>query len=190
LLQTIDVATIYYHFWGGLLRPRFDDPEYHNDFAIWVAHELHDKMLAERLALIDPSTFVDLEELRTEVIEVIESRLDEIDYPLWSQQDRQFEFIRSQIVIFDTRRTVSDVASFANEMALLSVGSIFYHFIDARRRNADGIDDFRHYLKSFAPTYDNLAEAIGEIDPYYSGLTQLREDLAGLFAQYASKGVV
>jgi hypothetical protein len=30
-LHDIDPNSIYYHFWGGLLRPRFDDPEYHQD---------------------------------------------------------------------------------------------------------------------------------------------------------------
>jgi hypothetical protein len=31
-LHDIDPNSICYHFWGGLLRPRFDDSEYHPDF--------------------------------------------------------------------------------------------------------------------------------------------------------------
>lgn len=34
VLEEIEMSCIYYHFWGGLLRPRFDDPEHFNDFAI------------------------------------------------------------------------------------------------------------------------------------------------------------
>lgn len=34
VLEEIETSCIYYHFWGGLLRPRFDDPEHFNDFAI------------------------------------------------------------------------------------------------------------------------------------------------------------
>jgi len=69
----------------------------------------------------------------------------------------------------------------------LSVGSIFYHFIDARRRNADGMDDFRHYFNMFAPACDDLIRGIAEIDPYYRGLTELRSDLSELFARYIDK---
>ena len=36
LMQTYDEGVIYYHFWGGMLRPHFVDPEYQNHFAGWA----------------------------------------------------------------------------------------------------------------------------------------------------------
>ena len=36
----------------GLLRPRFDNPEYHNDFAIWSRYALNDLVLAPEGALV------------------------------------------------------------------------------------------------------------------------------------------
>ena len=42
-IVTIHPGSIYYHFWGVLLRPSFDDPEYNNDFAVWVRHALNDE---------------------------------------------------------------------------------------------------------------------------------------------------
>ncbi|HSG26894.1 MAG TPA: DUF5752 family protein, partial [Candidatus Krumholzibacterium sp.] len=48
VIRDVDQGSLYYHFWGGLLRPRFDDPEFNNDFAAWARHALHDKVLAER----------------------------------------------------------------------------------------------------------------------------------------------
>ena len=47
-IQEIPQACLYYHFWGGLLRSKFDDPEFPNDFAYWARHSLQDKILAER----------------------------------------------------------------------------------------------------------------------------------------------
>ncbi|MBN2762670.1 MAG: hypothetical protein JXR41_06240, partial [Bacteroidales bacterium] len=41
-LRHIHPGCIHYHFWGNLLRPQFDDPEYQNDFAVWASHSLHD----------------------------------------------------------------------------------------------------------------------------------------------------
>ena len=189
LLRDIDLGSIYYHFWGGLLRPRFDDPEYHNDFAIWIRHALHDKVLAERLSLIDPTDFSDLQSLRQELLEIIEERLDEIDYSPNAPRDHQFEFIHSQIVIFDTKNTVTKPEDFVNTLPQISVGSIFFHFIDARRRNPERLDDFRNWLKNFKQKYNDLCEAINEIDPYFSSLTQLRSELTRTFEIFFDKPV-
>jgi hypothetical protein len=183
-LQTIHPGSIYYHFWGGLLRPRFDDPEYNNDFAAWAAHSLHDKKLAERLSIIDPTEFSSLADLRQELIEAIEERLDESESIPWAKRDDRFDFIRSQIIIFDTYRKILKPQEFVTVLPTMSVGSIFYHFIDACRRSPDAVDDFQHWLEGFDGTYADLCQQISEIDPYFSTLTELRTELANLFRAY------
>jgi hypothetical protein len=181
-LRNIASGSIYYHFWGGLLRPRFDDPEYHNDFAIWVAHSLHNKSLAERLAVIDPVAFESIEELRKELIETIEEGLDETEFPTWAKRDDQFEFVRSQIVVFDTNTSVDKPEDFSSIMPGLSRGSIFYHFIDARRRTENSLDDFQNWLLEFGPDYEHLRQEIRNICPYFSALKKLRKELTDAFA--------
>lgn len=183
-LRDVDVNCIYYHFWGGLLRPRFDDPEYHNDFAIWVAHGLHNKILAERLAVIDPASFDTMESLRDELVDVIEESLDETEFPKWADRDDQFEFIRSQIVVFDTGTRVESPGDFVEILPRMSAGSIFYHFIDARRRRDNDLDDFQNWLSAFGDTFENLRYLINRIDPYFTPLTQLRAELSGVFRAY------
>lgn len=184
LLQDIDLNCIYYHFWGGLLRPRFDNPEYHNDFAIWVAHSLHNKTLAEKLALIDPAKYESMDELRYEIIDIIEESLDETEYPLWANRDDQFEFIRSQLVVFNTNMSIKDPAEMTDYVSQMSSGSIFFHFIDGRRRNTREVDDFRNWLLQFGDEYMELVELIEVIDPYFSSLTELRSQLTGAFSYY------
>jgi len=184
LLRDIDANSIYYHFWGGLLRPRFDDPEYHNDFAIWTANSLHNKLLAERLAVIDPMTFQTLDDLREELIDVIEETLNETEYPTWSKRDDQFEFIRFQLVIFNTKTIVQEPKDLLKVLQNMSVGSTFFHFIDGRRRNADSQDDFQNWLSNFGEKYDDLRARISDIDPYFSSLTQLRRRLVEVFRAY------
>jgi hypothetical protein len=183
-LRDIDSNSIYYHFWGGLLRPRFDNPEYHNDFAIWTAKSLHNKVLAERLAVIDPMTFQSLEDLREELIEVIEQRLNETEFPTWSERDDQFEFIRFQLVIFNTKTILADPKDLMNILPDISAGSIFFHFIDGRRRNADSQDDFQNWLSNFGDKYDGLKNKIRNIDPYFIPLIRLRQEIAGAFRSY------
>lgn len=183
-LRDIDPNSIYYHFWGGLLRPRFDDPEYHNDFAIWVAHSLHNKILAERLGVIDPVKFETIEELRDELIETIEEYLDETEYLTWSKPDDQFEFIRSQMVVLNTHISVHEPEQFVPVLTRISVGSIFYHFIDGRRRNPNSLDDFQNWLLDFNDKYKALCMAIDCIDPYFSPLKLLRDELSNVFKNY------
>lgn len=177
-------GSIYYHFWGRLLRPSFDDPEYNNDFASWTRHQLHDIALAERLGVIDPAEYSDIEALRQEVIDVIEQRLDETEFLSWAPRDRQFQFVSAQTVVFDTHRRIENPSELAAVVPALSVGSIYYHVIDARRREPYGIDDFRSWISQFGDRYQDLNAKLAELDPYFVTLVELRGQLSSVFSDY------
>jgi hypothetical protein len=183
-LEEIEPGSLYFHFWGGLLRPRFDEPEYNNDFASWARHALHDWVLAERLTVIDPTHYADLEDLRRELLEVCEERLDEREIIPWARQEQQFHFLTSQIVVFDTGRRLHDPRELVELSPRLSRGSIFYHFIDARRRNEDGVDDVRAWLAGADGGHRALRERLADVDPFFSSLSELRTQLADIFAAY------
>lgn len=183
-VQTTHQGCIYYHFWGGQLRASFDDPEYQNDFAAWAWHGLHEARLAEKLALIDASEYPDLEDLRREVIEVIEERLEESEHVPWSRTDHQFYFMRSQIVVFDTNVRIQNVEGLALYIPRLPTSSIFYHFIDARRRTSSRRDDFSEWLMGFGYEHAALVRKFGSIDPYFSTLTELRSELSATMNSY------
>ena len=183
-LLTVHGGSIYYHFWGGLLRPSFDDPEYNNDFASWIRHRLHDAKLAEQIGVIDPAQFSDMEELRRELINVIEARLDETEFLTWAARDRQFHFIRAQTVVFDTNRRILQPRELVDVIPGLSLGSIYYHVIDARRRSPQAVDDFRAWLSLFGNPFSELQERLAQLDPYFVGLAELREQLAAVFTDY------
>jgi len=145
------------------------------------AHALHDLPLAERLAVIDPADFHDAEALRQEVLEVVEQRLDELEAPTWAPRDRQFHFMRGQLVVFDTGRRVREPRDLAQLLAQLSPGSIFYHAIDARRRAPAGQDDFLAWLADLDDGYEGLIERLAQIDPYFVSLPQLRDQYVAAF---------
>ncbi len=186
-LRTIHPDSIYYHFWGGLLRPRFDDPEYHNDFAIWSRYALQDAMLAERLGIIDPTDFTDLEGLREELVELVEERLDQLEWVPWSKPDKQFYFVRSQIIVFDTHSRIERPEELAWAVPRMSIGSIFVHFVDARRRSQDGLDDFRAWIAGCFDGYEDLCNSLARLDPFFSGLSELRKELIKVFNSYFRK---
>lgn len=186
-VRTVDVNSIYYHFWGSLLRPHFDDPEFSNDFASWARHALHDARLAERLAVIDPAAFDSLEALREEVVEVLDEELDQSEAPRWARRENQFHFILGQLVVFDTGRRVQRPEEFCAVLPTLSIGSIFYHVIDARRRAPQRVDDFRTWLEGFGEQYAGLVGALAAVDPYFTSLAELRATLVQTFRSYFSE---
>jgi hypothetical protein len=181
-LLNVHLGSVYHHFWGGLLRPRFDEPEYNNDFAEWVHYALQDNILAERLSVIDPDPFVNLESLRQELLNIIEQRLDETEAIPWAKPDRQFHFLRSQMVVFDTQVKIEEPEQLVEAVPKMSVGSIFYHFIDARRRSPEIMDDFRSWLRS--RRHQALCSQLAAVDPYFGSLVELRTQLTNLFANY------
>jgi len=183
-LLTIDEDSIYYHFWGSLLTPRFREPEFGNDFASWAFHALHDRTLAERLSVIDPLQYSDIQSLRLALLDVIDERLDEVEVVPFSSSDQQFNFVKCQIVVFNTQKLIDKPEELGEAIMSFSSGSIFYHFIDARRRTKGNIDDFRAWLKMFGDRYKKLSTLISQIDPYFTTLLELRELLAQTFNDY------
>ncbi len=184
VLRDVHPSSIYHHFWGTLMRPEFSDREYNNDFAAWCHHSLHDNRIAERLAVIDPADYPDMEALRQELIEVIDERLDETEVVLFARADQQFHFTRSVIVVFDTHRRLIHPQELVSTLPQMSVGSIFYHFIDARRREPIAVDDFRAWLMGLGPEYKPLCDDIAEIDPYFESLVVLRSRLVRVFKRF------
>lgn len=170
-------ACIYFHFWGGRLHTFFTHPEYHNDFAAWASHQLHDPILAERLAIIDPTDYESLEELRAVLLEILDDRLEEIEMVPWTKKEDRFSFIRSKIIIFDTPLVINKPDEILFIISEMAPGAIFFHFIDARGRTDQGIDDLSTWLSSFGEEYQPLIERLESIDPYYLNLSELRHEI-------------
>lgn len=183
-LRSVPASSLYFHFWGAHLRPGFEEPEYNNDFALWAMHGLHDLGLAERLSVIDPPSFGDLEALREELVDVVEQRLYEKEFVPWAAADQEFHFIRAILVVLDTGMRIKRPEALAKALPQLSPSSLYYHFIDARRRPPEGIDDFRAWLSDFGDRYAELIDRIANIDPAFVTLTGLRNELSQAFSEH------
>lgn len=187
-LVNIHPGCLYYHFWGGLLHPHFDDPEFQNDFAVWASHNLHDLKISEQLSIIDPKVFADIEDLRREVIEIIEERLSESEHVPWAKTGQEFHFIRSQIVIFDTGVSYKVPDDLLEIIPNMSLGSVFFHFIDSRRRTPDKRNDFSEWLAGYGEKYKSLIKELDKIDPYFTTLSELRLEINSAFQNYFKGG--
>jgi hypothetical protein len=183
MLYLVPDSSIYYHFWGNRLRLNFAHPEYHNDFSRWAHFDLHDEVLTERLAIVDPTDFLDTDSLRKKVIEVVEERIDEIEYTSWSRWGPRFHFLRSITIVYDMGLHAQVPSDLKSLVVKMPPTSIFYHFIDARRRTPKQTDDFSYWLTYFDGQFDPVIEKIKLIDPYFLSLSEIKQKLTQVFTE-------
>jgi len=74
-IEHVPADSIYYHTHSSFLRSRYPSAPYPNDFATWVATQVRDPVLGERLAVVDPFMFDDLELLRNAMLAILDDHL-------------------------------------------------------------------------------------------------------------------
>lgn len=176
-LKICPLECLYHHFNETLIRPTFDYPEFRNDFAIWCYRSLRDKVLAERLGVINPHSFNNLEELRGYLVEIIDERLDEMHFIPWVEKDDEFRFLRAATIVFDTGLDLHGPIDLVKNLQNFSTSSIYYHFIEARRRTAENTDDFTAWLQTLESPPSKLIEIFADIDFYFLNLGELKKTL-------------
>ena len=179
-VEVCPADSLYHHFCQTLLRPTFDDPEFHNDFAFWAKHKLLDKSLAERLAILNPFDFASLEDLRLSVLDVIEDRIGELPHISNVQTGDEFRFLQALTVIFETVMTAGEPAGLLEAVLQMTPSSIWYHFIDARRRNPNHLDDFSVWLGEHGLQDAGWVRNLARIDFYFMSLRELQQEIISL----------
>jgi hypothetical protein len=170
---------LFHHFCETTLRGTFDNPDYRNDFAVWSKSYLGDRVLAERLGILDPYDYSSLGELRAAALEVIDERLGESTMIPWARPGDELYFMEATTVVFDTGMRISHPREFAAAIAAMTGGSVYYHFLEARRRPPIGKDDFTAWLLENEDGEKNrpYIEALARIDFYFHTLLHLRKEL-------------
>jgi hypothetical protein len=171
------VECIFHHFYETLIRPSFDDPEFRNDFAIWTSRELRDQVLAERLGILNPYYFNDLEELRSKIVDVIDERLSEVSFIPWVPKGREFDFLRAVTVVFDTGIELKTPDELVGHIPKMSSSTIYYHFVEARRRTPNKCDDFTAWLQGLKNPPQNLIDSFNRIDFYFMTPAEMKNRL-------------
>ena len=187
-LGDVPAQSIWHHFFETLLRPMFDDPEYPNDFALWAKRSLHDDVLAERLGIVDPVEFADVERLRQHLLDLVEDRLDETAVVRSVSPGHEFYFLRSQVVVLSTGLSAATPQELGERIRSLPTGSIFYHLIEARRRTPRQLDDFTCWLESWGADSAPLREQLARVRLHHGPLSELRERIAACFVPGAPGG--
>ncbi|MBA3015284.1 MAG: hypothetical protein KKD63_10240 [Proteobacteria bacterium] len=167
---------LYHHFCETPLVPSFDNPDSRNDFAVWALLQLGDRVLAERLGIINPYIYTDLEELRELVLDILDERLSEVPFVPSCQNGGELFFTEAVTIVFDTGGRISSPEELPAAIEKMTNGSIYYHFMEARRRDPIGCDDFSAWLASF-PDQEDWCRKLQKIDFAFFTLSELRNAL-------------
>jgi hypothetical protein len=174
---------LFHHFCETVIRPTFDDPEFHDDIALWARRNIRDRVLAERLGIINPYKVESFEQLRMTLIDIIEERLSEVSYIPWAPKGQDFQFMQAATVVFDTGIVLEQPEDLLARLPDFSLSSVYYHFVEARRRTDDRTDDFTVWLRNFGDEVAPLQRTLAGVDFYFMSLQELKKTLIDAVAE-------
>lgn len=151
LLELIEEApadSIYYHTHSYFLRHAYTQQLYSNDFATWVVLYAQDRVLGERLGVLDPFDFGDIEQLRDEILRIMADHLSHSAVVSRYIASEPFEFIRSHIIEIPLGLETRTLSEFHDALANVEIGAVYNHVCEARMRKRLLSVDFARWLSS------------------------------------------
>jgi trehalose synthase-fused probable maltokinase len=187
LLDEVPLDSIYYHTHGFLLRPRLLAGAYPNDFATWVDVHVRDRVLGERLAMVDPADFTTLQALREELVSVVDEHLRRIGVVPQVVSGEHFEFIQSRIVEIPTGVEARTLQELRDALLEIDQSALYFHLVEARLRLGRGRNDFAAWLERGLGLPD-LAVRVQAVNPYAGSLEQARARLIAILDEALAGG--
>jgi trehalose synthase-fused probable maltokinase len=179
LIEEVPLDSIYYHTHSFFLRHKFVAGTYPNDFATWVAVQVRDQALGERLAMVDPAGFADLQALREELASVVDEHLRSLPIVPQVIFGEPFDFIQSRIVEIPTGIQARTLQEFRDALLEVDLSALYFHLVEARMRLGRGRNDFAAWLENGLGLPD-LAARVQAVDPHAGSLERTRARLIAL----------
>ncbi len=187
LIEEVPADSIYYHTTSYFLRHVYIAGAYPNDFATWAVIQVRDRVLGEKLASITPSGSKSIEDIRGELIDIIDHYLSEIKSVPFVYQGQPFYFMKSRIVEVPTKLAVENLEQFIEALKLVDASAIYNHVFEAKLRDKRGRSDFSIWLDEVLGL-KKLADEFEKIDSYMYSLEGLRNKLIHLCTREAESG--
>jgi hypothetical protein len=182
LMEEIEQApaeSIYYHTDSVFLRRPLVGSAYPNDFATWVATQIRDQVLAERLGMVDPFLLGNVEDLREALLGLLDDHLEHLNPVPRVVFGDPFFFVRSHLIEVPTGLTASTLLALRTALAEVDVSAIYLHALDARARRGIPGGQFAQWIGDELGL-NALAEQVGRLNPYVGGLERLRAQMLAL----------
>lgn len=179
ILERAPLGSVYYHTHSVFLRQHQMTAAYPNDFANWVAFQVRDQVLGERLGVVDPFAFGSLEALREEFVSIIDHHIATLHpVPRVVFGDPLF-FVQSHVIQVPTGLEARTLGEFRRCLVEVEASSIYFHALESKVRRGHRHGDFADWIGG-ALGLDSLAEEIARLNPYLGGLEEIRARMLGL----------
>ena len=185
-LEEIPLDSIYYHTHSFFLRHKYIAGPYPNDFATWAAIQVRDRVLGEKLGVLDPYDFENLEFLRAEIVTIIEEHLSELQIIPRAIYGEPFHFMQSRIVEAPTGLKARTLTEFREILANVDISVIYYHTFEAVLRLGKRNGDFALWIEGQLGLPE-LAQKISKLDPYMTSLETIRHRMIKLCDEVLEK---
>lgn len=179
ILKSASPEAIFHHMHQYFLKPHAVMPEFPNDFAVWVSECLSEPLLAEALANINPFEFSNIEDLRAEILRIIENYLRSYPPPRPVLPGREFMFNEGITIVIPTDIEAVQIHDFVQKLKTVDYSSIYFHFYESRLRLGRPADDFSEFLATSLDS-PGVATKIKSLDPYMYSTEVLRDKIVKL----------
>jgi hypothetical protein len=176
-IAVVSEESIFHHTYQYFLKGHVF--EYTNDFAQWAGKSLEESILSEHLTNIDPYSFKSTDEVRKEVLRVIDRYLEKFPEPRAAVAGDEFYFNESVALVFFEGVRARNLAEFLIALKYVDPGCIYFHFYEARSRGEAETDDFSKWFEDGLGKAE-LARKVRAIDPFMYSVEGIRELVAGL----------
>lgn len=175
-IEDVPADSLRYHTRSYFLRSHYLPAPYPNDFATWAAIQVRDRVLGERLAVVDPFDFSDIELLRAELSTIVDSHLASLPAVPRVDYGEPFHFMRSALIEVPTGVTMSTLREFRDALARVDASAIYYHFYESARRRPEA--DPLAWLEELR--LPEVAARVRRLNPYMSSLDGTRAQLLAI----------
>jgi hypothetical protein len=178
-LEEVPLDCIYFHTHSVFLRDRALPGAYPNDFATWAAIQVRDRVLGEKLGILDPQDVPDLESLRAELVSLIDDHLSHLGSVPRVMFGEPFYFMQSRVLEIPTGVKVRTLEEFRGALAGADLAVVYVHVVEARGRKGRRRNDFAAWIDEQLGLPE-LAAAVARLNPWPFGLEEMRRRLVAL----------
>jgi hypothetical protein len=186
-IEEVPLDSIYYHTHSFLLRHKYIAGPYPNDFATWAAIQVRDRVLGEKLGILSPYDFGNLESMRGEIVTIIADHLSRLQIIPRVIYEEPFHFMQSRIISAPTGLEAHTLPEFREVLGSVDASVIYYHTFEAILRLGKPKGDFALWVEEQLGLPE-LGEKISKIDPYRISLESIRGRILILCDGFLAEG--
>jgi len=186
-IEEIPLDSLSFHTHSFFIRHKYIAGPYPNDFATWAAIQVRDRVLGEKLGILDPYDFESLEALRSEIVNIIDEHLSQLQIVPRVVYGEPFHFMQSRIIEVPTGLEARSLAEFRETLAAVDASAVYYHNFEAILRLGRRMGDFAFWIEQQLDLPE-LAQKISRIDFYMISLESVRHQIIGLCDEVLKTG--